>query len=148
MVGATQIDLDGLRGLLASDAHPCVSLYRPTHRRYPENRQDPIRFMNLVKEAEVSLAHTHDTATIGPRLEPFRELAGDAGFWNHTTDGLAVLGAPGRFSIMRLQRPVPERLVIADSFHIKPMLRVLQSAERYQVLAVNRREMSAIRGQS
>ncbi|GIK88493.1 MAG: hypothetical protein BroJett026_39740 [Betaproteobacteria bacterium] len=140
------IDLDDLRGLLASGARPCVSLYQPTHRRHPENQQDPIRFRNLVKEAEVSLAHGHAAATIGPLLEPFRELAGDAGFWNHTTDGLAVFGAPGLFRIVRLQRPMPERLVVADSFHVKPMLRVLQSADRYQVLAVNRREIRLFEG--
>ena len=29
---------------------PCISLYQPTHRRHPDNQQDPIRFRNLVTE--------------------------------------------------------------------------------------------------
>jgi hypothetical protein len=140
------IDLDDLRSLIASDARPCISLYQPTHRRHPENQQDPIRFRNLVKEAEASLARGHDAASVGALLEPFHDLAADAGFWNHTTDGLAVFGAPGLFRIVRLQRPVPERVVVAGSFHIKPMLRILQSADRYQVLAVNRREIRLFEG--
>ena len=28
---------------------PCQSLYQPTHRRHPDNQQDPIRFRHLVK---------------------------------------------------------------------------------------------------
>ena len=36
--------------------------------------------------------------------------------------------------------------VVADSFHIKPLLRILQSADRYQVLSVNRREIKFFEG--
>ena len=35
--------------LLAAREPPCLSLYQPTHRRHPENQQDPIRFRNLLK---------------------------------------------------------------------------------------------------
>ena len=31
---------------------PCLSLYEPTHRRHPENQQDPIRFRSLVRDLE------------------------------------------------------------------------------------------------
>lgn len=41
--------------LSAAQEPPCLSLYQPTHRRHPDNRQDPIRFRNLLKELEVSL---------------------------------------------------------------------------------------------
>jgi len=40
------------------------------------------------------------------------------------------------FRVYRLQRPVPELAIVADSFHTKPLLRILQSADRYQVLAL------------
>lgn len=140
------IDLPDLKSLLAVDTRPCVSLYQPTHRQHPENQQDPIRFRNLIKQAEASLQRAYRTQEIEPLLAPYRTLAGDADFWNHTTDGLAVFGAPGLFRIVRLQRPVPELLVVADSFHVKPMLRIVQSADRYQVLSVNRREIRLFEG--
>ena len=63
------IDLDDLRSLIASDARPCISLYQPTHRRHPENQQDPIRFRNLVKEAEASLARGQDAAAVRAIVE-------------------------------------------------------------------------------
>ena len=73
-------------------------------------------------------------------------LAADAAFWNHTLDGLAVLGGPDLFNVYRLQRPVHELAVVADSFHIKPLVRIMQSADRYQVLALNRREIKLFEG--
>lgn len=39
-------------------------------------------------------------------VEPFEAVAQDHDFWNHTLDGLAVLGAPGLFRVFLLQRPV------------------------------------------
>jgi hypothetical protein len=32
-------------------------------------------------------------------LEPFEELGRDRDFWDHTLDGIAVLGAPGLFQV-------------------------------------------------
>ncbi len=125
---------------------PCLSLYLPTHRHHPENQQDPIRFRNLVKSLEASLRQSHSTEVIEPLLEPFRALADDEAFWNTTFDGLAVFGAKGNFRVFRLQRTVAELAVAADSFHTKPLRRILQSADRYQVLGVNRHAVRLFEG--
>ena len=137
---------DDLVLLLADHEPPCVSLYQPTHRRHPENLQDPIRYRNLLKTLEESLRLQYSTKHAGVLLGPFQKLANDTDFWNHTADGLAVMGAPGLFRVFKLQRTVPELAVVANSFHIKPMLRILQSAERYQVLSLNRREIKLFEG--
>ena len=79
-------------------------------------------------------------------LEPFLALADDREFWNHTNEGLAVLGAKGIFRVYRLQRPVAELVVVADSFHTKPLMRILQSADRYHVLGLNRQEAKLFEG--
>ena len=41
---------------------------------------------------------------------------------------------------------MPERAIVADSFHTKPLLRILQSADRYQVLALSRQEVRLFEG--
>ncbi len=125
---------------------PCLSLYQPTHRRHPDNQQDPIRFGNLVKALEESLLQQLPKDEIRPLLEPFLALADDRDFWNHTLDGLAVLGAKGFFRVYKLQQPVAELVVVADSFHIKPLIRILQSADRYHVLGLNRQEIKLFEG--
>lgn len=133
-------------GILDRCDPPCLSLYQPTHRHHPGNQQDPIRFGNLVKVLEESLLQKYSKNEIRPLLEPFLALAGSREFWNHTHDGLAVLGAKGLFRVYKLSRPVTELAVVADSFHSKPLMRILQSADRYQVLGLNRNEIRLFEG--
>ena len=137
---------DYLLELVGVQEPPCLSLYQRTHRRHPENQQDPIRFRNLLKALEESLREKYATREVTPLLAPFRSLADDAGFWNHTLDGLAVFSGPAHFQVFRLQRPVGDLATVADSFHIKPLVRILQSAERYQVLALNQHEVRLFEG--
>jgi len=125
---------------------PCLSLYQPTHRHHPDNQQDPIRFKNLVKTLEQSLRKEYPTREVRPLRQPFNDLASDRNFWNHTQDGLAVLCAPDLFRIYKLQRPVPELAIVADSFHIKPLLRIVQSADRYQILGLSRGAIKLFEG--
>ena len=132
--------------LLLPHEPPCISIYQPTYRGHPENKQDPIRFRNLVKTVEKSLRQKYPTREVQPLLEPFEALAIDRGFWNHTLDGLAVLRASGTFLVYRLQRPVAELAVVADSFHTKPLMRIRQSADRYQVLGLSLTEIKLFEG--
>lgn len=124
--------------ILAGHTAPCLSLYQPTHRTHPDNLQDPIRFRNLVRTLSQSLQQKYPGREIGPLLQPLHAMSDDADFWNHTFDGLAVLVAPEFFRAYKLQRPVPELAVVADSFHTKPLMRIVQSADRFQVLGLNR----------
>lgn len=140
------LDQDYAAGIWDNCDPPCLSLYQPTHRRHPDNQQDPIRFGNLVKALEESLLQQLPKEDIRPLLEPFLALADDRDFWNHTLDGLAVLGAKGIFRVYKLQRPVAELVVVADSFHTKPLIRILQSADRYHVLGLNRQEIKLFEG--
>jgi len=140
------LDADYAAGILGNPEPPCLSLYQPTHRAHPDNQQDPIRFRNLVKTLEESLRQKYSTRDVRPLLGPFQALADDSGFWNHTFDGLAVLGAPGIFRVYKLQRPVGELAVVADSFHVKPLLRILQSADRYQILGLSRQAVRLFEG--
>jgi len=132
--------------LLSDRAAPCVSIYQPTHRQHPDNQQDPIRFRNLLKQAAESLQHEHPAAAVDAALAPFHALADDADFWNHTTEGLAVFGAAGLFHVVRLQRTVRELVIVATSFHVKPLLRIVQSADSFQVLALNRHDVRLYEG--
>lgn len=137
---------ESLTELLAPHPAPCLSLYQPTHRRHPGNQEDPIRFRNLVKEMKASLLQAYPTTEARLLLEPFDALACEHDFWNHTLDGLAVLGAPDLFRVFRLPRSVTALVVVADSFHIKPLWQFLQSVDRYQVLGLSRDEIRLFEG--
>lgn len=135
-----------LTALLAVQEPPCISLYQPTHRHRPDNQQDPIRYRNLLREMETSLRQRYPARDVRDLLEKFRALSHDLDFWNHRTDGLAILSSAGRFEVFELQRPVRELVVVADSFHVKPLLRVVQSVDRFQLLCLSRHEAKLYEG--
>jgi hypothetical protein len=140
------VDENRVRGLLEACDPPCLSVYQQTHRYYPDNKQDPIRFVNLVKQLEDSLSRRLSKEDTKKLLRPFLRLAEDKPFWKSSLDGLAVLCSKGVFHSYRLQRPVPNLAIVADSFHIKPLVRILQSADRYQVLGLTRKHFKLFEG--
>jgi hypothetical protein len=142
----TLLTIESLAELASVHQPPCLSLYQPTHRHRPENQQDLIRFRNLVKELETSLRQKYPAVETRLFLEPFEALAHDHAFWNHMLDGLAALGGPSLFRVFRLQRPVAELAIVADSFHTKPLRRFLQSVGRYQVLGLSLQRIQLFEG--
>jgi hypothetical protein len=137
---------DYLTAALAAAEAPCVSVYLPTHRNHPDNARDPILYKNLVARVEESLTRDYPVREVRALMEPLRKLEGDAEFWNHTLDGLAVLASATRFDAIKLPRAVPELAVVAGSFHVKPLLRYTQSADRYHVLAVAEDKFAVFEG--
>lgn len=100
-----QITTDQLPGLLVAQNPPCISLYQPTHRQHPDNQQDLTRYRNLLGKMESSLREKYPTREVRAILEKFQALARDNEFWNHRTDGLAILSSPEMFQVFELQRP-------------------------------------------
>ncbi len=141
-----QLSQETLTEIAEGSEPPCLSLYQPTHRHYPENQQDPIRFRNLLKTLERALGEKYKAEKVASSLKSFHALADDGEFWNHTLDGLAVLGGPDSFRIFTLRRTLPELAIVADTFHTKPLWRFLQSTDRYQVLALTRDHIRLFEG--
>jgi hypothetical protein len=89
-----QVTSHDLTRLLATQEPPCISLYLPTHRSHPDNQQDPIRYRNQLQELKTSLHLKYPAREVAALFEKFQALAHDDHFWNHRTDGLAILGSP------------------------------------------------------
>jgi len=126
-----------LKELLLKEQAPCLSLYMPTNRSHPDNLQDQIRFKNLVKQMGESLLRKYSVSEVQDYLEPFEVLIDDKDFWNYTADGLAILSAGELFKTIRLPIAVEELVVVADSFHTKPLQKYLQSSDSYHVLGLS-----------
>ncbi len=137
---------EALDKLMADKSPVCISLYQPTHRRAPENHQDPIRFKNLVNQLEKTLEAGHDEASRTKLLKPFHDLAENRDFWNHTLDGIGVLMSEKTFEVFVFPRTVGELVVVADSFHVKPLRKFLQSTDQYQLLALSLDEIEIYQG--
>lgn len=141
-----QLNREDIQKLLEKQEGPCLSLYQSTHRSHPENVQDPIRYKNLVKQLEASLDSTYPSKEYEALLQPFYDLAEDHNFWQRTLDGLAILANKDQFTIYHLQRSTSDFAVVSDSWHIKPLLRQMQTEDRYQVLCLTRTEAMLYEG--
>jgi hypothetical protein len=129
---------ESLDMLLADREGPCVSIYLPTHRRGAETVQNPVRFKNLLREAEERLA------TLGIRTPDARALlevpygrVKDSLFWQHQANGLAVFLAPQTTLFYRLPIDFDERVVIAPHFHLSPLMDLVTGDGRFYILALS-----------
>jgi hypothetical protein len=124
-------DRHDLEALVAPQSPPCVSVFLPAPG--PVGGPIGIRLKNLMREAEGQLPPSPDRAAL---LEPLAALArSDAS--PHPAEGLALFRSAGFFAQYRLRGPLPEQVVVADTFHVRPLLRFLQEDHRYYVLALS-----------
>ncbi len=136
-----------VRALMDGRGEFCVSLFLPTHRSGTETRQDPIRFKNLLRQAEERLLNNGlRGAEVQQILEPAERLLEDQGFWQHQGDGLAVFASPDAFHHYRLPYEFSELVVVTDRFHIKPLLTLLSGDGRFYVLALSQNRVRLLQG--
>jgi hypothetical protein len=135
-----------MESLVRQEDGPCVSAYLPTHRFGPETAQGPIVLKNLLQQARRELVATGLRGSMADDLlEGAVRLTGASEFWQHQDDGLAVFVAPGRTERFRLPVSVPELVVVADAFHVKPLWPVVSGDEVFYLLALSRNEVRLLR---
>lgn len=123
--------------LMGYQEGPVFSVYMPTHRSHPDNAQDSNVFKKLVEQFEpLKTAYARDRS-IQNVFSKFEALAEDYQFWQHTKEGLAVFATRDTFDVYRLPVSVQPLAVAADSAHTKPLLKYLQSSDRYHVLVLS-----------
>lgn len=131
--------------LMAPHEAPCVSIYMPTARGGAGKLEDRKRFRDLIDKAEMELRGGYGTTVTRSLLEKIRGIE-SPDFWEHQYDGLAVFASPDFVTHVNLQRKMPEQVEVADSFHVKPLLRFLQTAGRYHVLCLTRKDVRLLEG--
>src|SRR5262245_20527884 len=103
-----------LTTLLNGQRPPCVSIYLPTHKAFPGNREDSVSFRNLVDQVDGALSRKYPKEPSAELRRRLHDLAADDHFWAQRLDGLAILGSHDTFCVFHLERPVPERVIVGD----------------------------------
>ena len=131
---------DQLKELFQVTAGPAVSIYMPTHRKGPDVAAQPLRLRAALQQVKRLLA---DSGVQKPEsmLTSFENLVGDEEFWRHQADGLAMFASDGLTKLYRLPAAVPDLVVVAPTFHTRPLVEFLQAPERYWVLALSQKEV-------
>ena len=138
--------------LLASTERPCVSVYLPTRRPNGSgngsltDQQNHAQFRSLADRAEAALVQSHPGPVARIISDKLHRLRDDADFWGAALDGVVVLASPERFDTFTLPRTVPEFVGVGLSFHVKPLLRFVQSAEPFHVLGLSRDRVALFHG--
>ncbi|AVH60487.1 MULTISPECIES: baeRF3 domain-containing protein [Streptomyces] len=118
--------------------YPAVSVLTPTHRREPDNAQDPVRLRNVVTEAKKQL-EADPSVTRERRTDVIDQLEQALAEVDlaHAEDGLAIFAAPGEHQVWSLARTVPERVVLSDTFLTRNLVAAQASDRPFWVLAVS-----------
>ncbi len=134
-----------LQTLIGARSGPCVSIYEPAHARPDGSREDRVRWKNLLTEAREKLEAASHPRTARRILAPLETLD-DGEFRHGDRGGLAAFASEGFVAVFRVPVELAERVVVADSFHVRPLLRLLQSTNRYHVLALSRNSVRFFEG--
>ncbi|CEJ44690.1 baeRF3 domain-containing protein [Umezakia ovalisporum] len=142
----TILSHDQLKILLDNSQSPCISLYIPMQKAGPEIRQNPIRFKNLIREAEqrldaMGMRHTEAVEF----LKPAKELD-TTDFWENQNKGLAIFISPQMFRYYRLPMEFQELVFVSNRFHVKPLLHLINSDGKFYLLALSQKDIRFFQG--
>jgi hypothetical protein len=138
--------IDELATLATVSDDTCVSIFLPTERRGVETQQNPIRFKNLLREAEEKLIDTgmrgQDARDL---LKPVQELD-EYEFWQHQSDGLAIFISSNVLSYYCVPLNFSELVVVSERFHLKPLLPLLTGDGQFYILALSQNQVRLFQG--
>jgi len=122
--------------LLAGHRPPCVSLYMPTPRSNPPAGASGRLFEELLKKIEAGVEGRWGKPRARAMGEKIRSIPRDEHFWIGPRDGIAIFASPDHLQVVDLPQPVDARVIVNDTFHVKPLIRILQADDRYQLLCL------------
>jgi hypothetical protein len=141
------ISREEIKALLEQPKQNSISIYMPTHPAGREVRQDPIRFKNLIKEAQARLIDAGlEEQDANALLERAHELDNPE-FWQELGEhGLAIFISNDIFRYYSLPLEFDELVVVTDRFHIKPLLPILNGNGRFYLLTLSQKDVKLFEG--
>ena len=134
-----------IRALQQVKGYPCVTITLPTHRTSPENKQDPIRIKNLVKQAGDRLLKELDQREAETLLTRLDALEQDIDV-RYLLDGLALFVSRDLSRAIHLPVPVKERVVLDETFFTRDLVFALNRTPNYWVLALSEKPTRLFEG--
>ncbi len=141
------ISREDIQALMQTTGKTAVSIYMPTHRTGRELQQDPIRLKNLLDDVHDDLkARGWNTEEVNELLEPARSLFGNNRFWQHLSDGLAILLSRDTFRAFRVPIDFDQFVRVSDHFYLKPLMPLLTGDGHYYVLTLSQNQVRLLEG--
>src|SRR5947209_1091759 len=118
--------------------YPAVSVLLPTHRRELPPSQDSVRLRNLLEEAKEAV-HNDPEVSRSDRIDVITQLdqAGAGVDLAYAEDGLAIFAAPGEHHVWSVDRQVPPRVLLAQTFLTRNLVAAHAANQPFWALAVS-----------
>lgn len=122
-----------IRELEAHRGYPAISVFLPTHRTHPDNKQDPIQLKNLVREVEERLHQEFTKREAAAAVKNLSTLA-DGVDHEHNLDGLALFASADYSKAVKLPFPLKARVQIDETFAVRDLVMAYNRSPHYLVL--------------
>lgn len=134
-----------LQQLTQREVSPAISILMPTHRTFPDNKQDPIQLKNMIKEVEQRLPEQLDKNAAAAIVDALNAEA-EALDHNYNLDALALFAGSDGVHTLRLPFEVKPRVVIDHNFATRDLVRAISDKVQYLVLVLAKSEARLIEG--
>lgn len=144
---AAPLNRDDLLDILDSEGGPCVTILSPMSPMPDELEANRIQFKALMEQAEEALGHSDASpAAVRDIAAALETIADEQMLFRGGAKTLAVFVKPGFVHVHRLLHTTPPAAVLAETFHIKPLIRHAQAMRRYRVLCISRHDVALFEG--
>lgn len=134
-----------LKRLKQRDVNPAVSILLPTHRTFPDNRQDAILLKNLISQVEQRLPEQMDKTAAADIVKAIHAKA-DSIDHNYNLDGLGLFAGTDGVTLTRYPFPVTARAIIDHNFATRHLVRAMSDNVQYLVLVLAKSGARLIEG--
>lgn len=140
------LTIDDIKELVNKEQEIFVSIYLPTFSSGGDIRQNPVRFKQLLREAEAELYNREmRKQDIESFLKPATDLIPDIKFWQNQSDGLVVFIYPGEIKYYRVPFEFKESVTVSNKLYIKPLLPMFAGNGQFNILALSKNQVRLFR---
>jgi len=145
-----KISLTSIQELLYIDnSQPAVTIYCPMHKSAspPHMTAEQIRFKNMIHKASAMLRARGGAEDLEKALiKKLDELMSDQNFWEERALSLLLCARPGSIRMFDLPADTEEYAAVDDSFHLAPVLSILQEEVSFYLLTVAQHDPKLFKG--
>ncbi|MFO7627175.1 MAG: hypothetical protein R6V62_07950 [Candidatus Fermentibacteraceae bacterium] len=125
--------------------YPSLTITMPSHRQFPENKQDAVRLKNLIARATDRLLKEFGKRDIPGLLHNLDEAMSSVDH-NMNMDGIALFANNDIFRVYQLPFTPMERVVVDETFLTRDLVYSLNRSSRYWLLVLSKKPTRLFEG--